>query len=223
MTLQTELIELIQRADRDGANKLLDTWAAEHGYERLLMDVLEPVLVRIGEEWRTAEKFTLAQAYVAGKVAEDVLIKIAAKSTAQSAGPPAKGPVVIGNIEEDFHALGRRMVGTFLRTEGWLVHDLGNDVTPAAFVDKAVETGARVIGASAMMLTTARNIRHLRDEIDRRGLTGKIQLVVGGAVFLVCPGLVEEVGGDGTAPSAISAAATFEQHWQRSLKLETGL
>ncbi|MEI6877096.1 MAG: hypothetical protein WCL50_18435, partial [Spirochaetota bacterium] len=41
---------------------------------------------------------------------------------------PFKGKAVIGNIEEDFHGLGRRLVASFLRTSGWEVHDLGNDV-----------------------------------------------------------------------------------------------
>jgi methanogenic corrinoid protein MtbC1 len=159
---------------------------------------------------------------VAAKVAEDTLTMIAAKSEPDKIVSPTRGPVVIGNIEEDFHALGRRMVGTFLQTGGWIVKDLGNDVLPAAFVDCAVECGARVIGVSAMMLTTARNILHLRQEIDQRGLTGKIQLAVGGAVFLVFPELVKDVGGDGTAPNAMESIKLFEDLWEKSVRWERG-
>jgi len=116
--------------------------------------------------------------------------------------------------------LGHRMVGIFLRTDGWIVHDLGNDVPAAVFVDKALETGARVIGASAMMMTTALNIERLREEIDRRGLAGRIQLAVGGAVFRVCPGLADEVGGDGTASDALGAADLFDRLWEQSVRDE---
>jgi methanogenic corrinoid protein MtbC1 len=223
MDIQQSLIERIRLADRQGANALLDAWAAEHGYERMLKDVLDPTLTLIGEEWRTAETFTLAQVYVAAKVTEDVLSRIAELRKMPFDGRPPKGPVVIGNIEEDFHALGRRMVGTFLRAENWIVHDLGNDVTATEFVDKALEVGARVIGVSAMMMTTARNIRNVREEIDSRGLTGRIHLVVGGAVFRICPGLVEEVGGDGTAPDALSVPALFDRLWEESARKEGGL
>jgi methanogenic corrinoid protein MtbC1 len=190
MDIQQSLIERIHLGDRVGANALLDAWATEHGYERLLAEVLDPTLILIGEEWRSSGTFTLAQVYVAAKVTEDVLGKIATLRKLPSEGQPPKGPVVIGNIEEDFHALGRRMVGTFLRAEGWLVHDLGNDVPAALFVDKAQEVGARVIGVSAMMMTTARNIKRVREEIDRRGLTGRIQLAVGGGCipYLSRPG-----------------------------------
>lgn len=222
MDIQRSLIERIHLGDRAGANELLDAWASEHGYEHLLADVLDPALALIGEEWRSSEEFTLAQMYVAAKVAEDAMSKIANLRTLPSGGQPPKGPVVIGNVEEDFHALGRRMLGTFLRAEGWIVHDLGNDVPAALFVDKAQEVGARVIGVSAMIMTTAHNVERVRNEIDRRGLAGRIQLAVGGAVFRVCPGLAEEVGGDGTASDALSAAGLFDRLWEQSVRTEAG-
>lgn len=222
MDVQQLLMERIHLGDRVGANALLDSWGAEFGLEHLLGDVLDPVLHRIGEDWRSSESFTLAQMYVAARVTEDVMSKIASRREPSLRGQPPKGPVVIGNVEEDFHPLGRRLVGTFLRTESWNVHDLGNDVPAAAFVDKAQETGARVIGVSAMMMTTALNIKRLRSEIDNRGLTGRIQLAVGGAVFRVCTGLAEEVGGDGTAPTALGAPELFQRLWEESVRKESG-
>ena len=220
MDIQHSLIELIQKADRAGAGQLLDAWGDEHGYDRLLAEVLEPTLLMIGENWLSSESFTLAQAYVAAKIAEDVLLKIAERKKEGDITPVTKGPVVIGNIEEDFHSLGRRMLGIFLASDGWVVHDLGNDVPAAAFINKAVETGARIIGVSAMMLTTAQNIKQLRVELDRRSLSGHIQLAVGGAVFLVRPGLHLEVGGDGTARTALEATALFSRLWEESLRKE---
>ena len=223
MDIQQELIGMIRQADRQGAGQLLDAWAAEHGYDRILSEVLEPTLLMIGEDWLSSESFSLAQAYVAAKIAEDALLKIAERKTGSDVTQPTKGPVVIGNIEDDFHALGRRMLGIFLASDGWIVHDLGNDVPASEFVDKAVEVGARVIGVSAMMLTTAHNISQLRAELDSRGLSGRIQLAVGGAVFLVRPGLDQEVGGDGTARTALEATALFNRLWEASLKNEASL
>jgi methanogenic corrinoid protein MtbC1 len=223
MEIHDQLIEKIRTADRSGARQLLTEWAARHGYANLIAEIVEPALQQIGDEWRTTGTFTVAQAYIAAKVAEDMLTEMANHSQTGLAPLPTRGPVVIGNIEEDFHALGRRMVGTFLLSNGWDVRDLGNDVLPVDFVDCAVECGARVIGVSAMMLTTARNIRALRQEIDRRGLTGRLQLAVGGAVFLQMPGLVAEVGGDGTSSNALGAVKLFEELWQRSVDLENGL
>lgn len=216
MDIHSQLIETIRQADRPGANALLKAWAVEHDYEHVVANVLEPVLSRVGEEWQNGEAFTIAQAYVSAKIMEDILVDVAANRREKGVSCPSKGPVVLGNIEDDFHALGRRMVASFLEGDGWIVHDLGNDVSPARFVDAAIEAGARVIGASAMVTTTARGIKRLRDEIDRRSLTGKMQLAVGGAVFQARPGLVAEVGGDGTAPNALAAARLFGDLWTKA-------
>ena len=209
------LFDLVLKAEREGAVDMLVGHAASHGFQSAVSDVLEPVLERIGEEW-FRERISLAQGYVAGKIAEDVLTAAAAvRSDLQL---DVKGPVVLGNIEDDFHSLGRKMVAVFLRAAGWKVVDLGNDVLPGEFVDQALTHGARVIGVSAMMLTTAENIRGLRDELDSRGLSGRIRLAVGGAVFKLRPELVDEVGGDGTVPSAIQAPALFDRLWIESLE-----
>ena len=216
-SIQTAIIGAVRKADRKTANDLLDSWAVHHGYNDLFSKVLEPTLERIGEEWRSSELFSIAQAYVAAKIAEDFLVKVAQHKQQNLPEPSLKGTVILGNIEDDFHGLGRRMVSTFLRCEGWKVEDLGNDVLATDFVDKAVETGARVIGVSAMMMSNARNILKLRNEIDARGLTGRIQLAVGGAVFRIYPDLVGKVGGDGSATSALGAPQLISELWQKSM------
>jgi methanogenic corrinoid protein MtbC1 len=212
-SFRENLFDLMLKAERERAVALLVAHAASHGFQSAVSDVLEPALERLGDEW-FRERISLAQGYVAGKIAEDILT--AAASVPGDLKLDVKGPVVLGNIEDDFHSLGRKMVGVFLRAAGWKVIDLGNDVLPGEFVDQALAHGARVIGVSAMMLTTAGNIRDLRTELDSRGLSGKIRLAVGGAVFKLRPELVDEVGGDGSAPSAIQAPALIERLWGSS-------
>ena len=46
--------------------------------------------------------------------------------------------MILGNIEDDFHALGRRIVCTFLHAQGWEVIDLGNDVLAKEFPDAVI-------------------------------------------------------------------------------------
>ncbi len=207
---QDEFLEFMFRSDRAAANVWMDEWVKSHSYKQAVSDILEPVLAEFGKKWATEGGYSLAQGYIVGKIAEDILTK-ASVETAQPITQNIKSPVVIGNIEDDYHSLGRKLVVTFLRASGWEVHDMGNDVVAADLIDKAVEVGARVVGASAMMYTTAMNIKMLRNEIDRREMTGKIKLAVGGAVFVLRPELVVEVGGDGTARSALEAPEVFDQ------------
>jgi methylmalonyl-CoA mutase cobalamin-binding domain/chain len=209
------LIGLILKGEREQANTLLDDYAASHDYRAVMSDVLEPVLEEIGSNW-DQENISLAQAYVAGKVAEDILMKIYSSSKDSAAIEVENGPVIVGNIEDDYHSLGRKLVSLFLQSAGWEVIDLGNDVTAKEFVDRAVETGSRVIGVSAMMYTTAENIKRVRDELEKRNLSGKIQLAVGGAVFKFRPELAQEVGGDGTVMNGFQAPKLFSELLERS-------
>jgi methanogenic corrinoid protein MtbC1 len=109
------------------------------------------------------------------------------------------------------------MIIAFLKLSGWEIYDLGNDVLAEEFVDKAVEVGAHIIGVSAMMFSTAVNIKKVREEIDTRGYKGKIQLAVGGAIFNIRPKLLNEVGGDGSASSAINVSVLFKELQQKAL------
>ncbi len=219
-TVSSDLYRCILDAQRNDARSLLGEAISEFGYEKTLREVLEPVLQRIGESW-VRDGISLAQGFVAGKVAEDFLDLADRFLPADSlpffthpVDPPGSFPLpriaVLGNIEDDYHSMGRSMVSSFLKLKGWKIVDLGCDVLGEDFVEQALAAKACVIGVSAMMLTTARNILKVRESLDSRGLSQSMKLAVGGAVFKMRPELVAEVGGDGTAVTALDAAALFE-------------
>ena len=207
------LVEFLVAADKDKASHLIDKWGAEHGFDSILMELLAPALRMVGDVWQKEEDVSLAQAYVAARIAEEALAKYSAFAGDGPSTPATKGPVVLGNVEDDCHPLGRRIVAAFLKADGWMVRDLGYDVESKTFVDEAEKIGAKVIGVSAMMYSTAENVRRVREEIDNRGLKGRVQLAVGGAVFRLRPELVEQVGGDGTAGNALGASELFGRLW----------
>jgi methylmalonyl-CoA mutase cobalamin-binding domain/chain len=203
------LLNAILDADRGTAASILEAELRSLGPVRALNEVLEPTLDRIGALWEGKKDISLAQAYAAGKISEEFLSKVALVDSGAGAVP--MGVAVIGNIEDDFHSLGRKMLGIFLKAAGWAVHDAGNDATAQRFVEAALESGASVIGVSAMMYSTAKNISKLRDELDRLGLSGRIKLAVGGAIFRLRPELVREVGGDGSVGNAMLAPELFKR------------
>lgn len=204
--ISNQLLTAMIDADRSAAAALVEK-ALAHGIQprQVIADILDPAIVLLGRMWEE-ETMSLAQNFVASKIAEDTLLRCIPDKAEHA---PGKGAVVIGNIEDDFHSLGRKTVGLFLAAAGWEVHDLGNDVPAEELLAKALEVNACVIGASAMMQTTALNIRKLRQLIDESGLADRIKLAVGGAVFNWRPELVAEVGGDGTAHNAVGCDELF--------------
>lgn len=202
-----KLVHYILNGQRNQAIKLLDERAQRFHWRATIKELLEPALDEIGQRW-AAEEISLAAGYLAGKVAEEVLLRAVA---AKESLPQIKGPIIIGNAEDDYHSLGRKMVTIFLKTAGWQVIDLGNDVLAANFVDAAIANEAKIIAVSAMMLTNAENISKIRQEIDRRGMAHTVKLAVGGAIFKVRPELVAELGGDGTAANAVDVPGLMQR------------
>ena len=217
-TLHGKILSLILDGEREAASELLAEYAGKTGFESAVNDLLEPVLAEFGELWSKGNDVSLGQGYVAGKVAEDLMERAVASSEFDNIGRAEKGPIVIGNIEDDSHSLGRKLVVVFLRMSGWRVIDLGVDVPPKEFVQRAIEEDAPIIAASAMMYRTALNIRHLREEMEKEGLCETTQLAVGGAVFLHRPELVAKVGGDGTAANAMKTPALCEKLQLKAFK-----
>ena len=217
MQVSAECVKMLEQtiinADMRTAKGLLRDLVADYGYEAVIFGAIEPILAEIGERLKRQEA-SLAQSYVASMIVDEVLRQYEDSSESRSDhAVQRKGPVVLGNIEDDCHPLGRKIVAAFLRVNNWDVRDLGIDVEAKRFVDEAVRAGARVIGVSAMIYTTAENIRKVSREIKTRGLEKQIKLAVGGVVFRLRPELAEEVGADGTAPNAFSAIALFERLW----------
>jgi methanogenic corrinoid protein MtbC1 len=203
------LASLIKEGEKDKAVQLLADWSRQTGFRDVIITVLEPILFQWGELWMHG-KISLADGYLSGKVAEEFYLLAAHDSEFRSSSIKSKGTVILGNVEDDFHPLGRRLVNIFTQAAGWKIIDLGTDVPAELFIEKAIEHKADIIAVSSMMFTTAKNILKIRQALDRNDMSGKVKLAVGGAIFKLRPGLVAEVGGDGTADNAIEASALFE-------------
>lgn len=182
------------------------------GHEEVLTNLLTPLLDRIGDVEET-KALTLAQGYVASKIVKQILAGYERAISLSGKQLPPRDTVVMCNAEDDCHPLGRMLVTAMLRGHGWGVADLGFDVEASSLLDEAENVGAKVVGVSAMTYTTARNIEKVRAEITARGLTDKVKLIVGGVAFRLDPGLVPEVGADGTARTAMEAPALFRRMW----------
>jgi methylmalonyl-CoA mutase cobalamin-binding domain/chain len=112
--------------------------------------------------------------------------------------------VVLGNAWQDFHDLGRRVVGICLRAANFRVFDLGLSVPNETLIDTSVREGARVIGVSSLLLHTAKHIPELKKQLQQRG-HDDIQVIAGGAPFLVDPRLRDKFGVDGVARDPMGA------------------
>ncbi len=206
---QELIAHLISEGEKDKAVQLLSEWSTQTTFKDVIFNVLEPLLVSWGKLWMQG-KLSLAHGYLSGKVAEEFYLVASQSEEMMVANKQIKGTIVLGNIEDDFHPLGRNLVNIFSTAAGRNIIDLGHDVPADILIENALKHKASIIAVSAMMFTTAKNILKIRKELDSQLLSDKIKLAVGGAVFKLRPELVTDIGGDGTADNAIDAPALFD-------------
>ena len=153
----------------------------EHGFSAGIREV--------GELWEEGEYFLpeLIQGAEAMQAAMEVLRPAL---DAGSGGSEPVGRVVIGTVQGDLHDIGKSLVATLLSAHGFEVHDLGADVSVSAFVEKAQETGADIVAASALLTTTMPVQQWLVEELRDAGITAAV--MIGGAP--TGPGWAAEIG-----------------------------
>jgi corrinoid protein of di/trimethylamine methyltransferase len=108
--------------------------------------------------------------------------------------------IVIGVISGDTHDIGKNLVKLMLSSSGFDLIDLGRDVPPDVFVDRAVEEDARIIMISSLMTTTMEGMSDVLGILDERGLRSRIKVVIGGGP--VSQGFADKIGADGYSPNA---------------------
>lgn len=114
-----------------------------------------------------------------------------------------KHKVVIGVVEGDTHDIGKNLVKTMLGAAGFEVIDLGRDVAPQTFVDKAVESRADVIAISTLMTTTMPGMGKVVEILRKNGLREQFKVIVGGGP--ISQNFAEKIGADGYSANAAEA------------------
>lgn len=130
------------------------------------------------------------------KMAMEVLEPALAK-----AGVKPRGKFIIGTVQGDLHDIGKNLVAMMLKGAGFEVTDLGVDVVPEKFVERAKAAKSQLIGMSALLTTTMPSMEKTIKALRAAGITAKI--MIGGAP--VTQGYADKVGADGYAPDAASA------------------
>ena len=121
-----------------------------------------------------------------------------------------KGAVVIGTVKGDMHYIGKNIVKLLLEISGFEVHDLGVDVDPLKFVQKARDVNADIIALSALLTTTLVGQKDVIEVLAGQGVRNRFKVMVGGGA--VTKKWAAEIEADGYAESAYAAvemAAAF--------------
>lgn len=176
-----EMAKKIVDADEEGLSKAVKN-ALDLGVSPgdIITKGLGAGLKIVGDKYESGEFWLtniVACAEIVDKVSKELLEPeiVKRKEVRESLGK-----VVIGTVEGDVHDIGKSIVIAMLVAEGFEVFDIGKDAPTKAFIDKVKEVDADVVGASAMLTSTALKQEELANALKKEGLIGKVQYIIGG-------------------------------------------
>lgn len=155
----------------------------------------------VGEKFKKNEVF-VPEVLIAARAMKEGM-KVLQPQLAASGVEPV-GVAVIGTVKGDFHDIGKNLVGMMLEGAGFKVVDIGIDVPPEKFIAAARENKARVIGVSALLTTTMAGMKAVVNAVRASDIASVAKVMIGGAP--VTQSFCDEIGADGYAPDAASAA-----------------
>lgn len=166
---------------------------------QIVNEHLIPALDRVGKGFEEKTLF-LPQLLAAAGAAQSAfeVIREAMGAEADKTGPP----IVVATVQGDVHDIGKNIAKVLLENYGFHVIDLGRDVPPERVVQTVLDSGASMVGLSALMTTTLPSMARTVEAV--KACKPDCKILVGGAV------LTEEyarsIGADFYAKDAKSSA-----------------
>jgi len=156
----------------------------------------------VGEKFQTGE-FFLPNLVIAASGMNKAMEILQPELKSRQQAAESLGTVVIGSVAGDIHEIGKSLVGTMLSVNGFQVYDMGVDVANEVFVAKVKETGAVILGLSALLTTTMTRQRDVIKELEEAGIRDQVKVLIGGAP--ISQEWADNIGADGYAEDAIGA------------------
>jgi len=170
---------------------------------------LQPGIQTVGDRFESFEMFLpeLIGSADTFKAAMEVLEPIIAKMSGEK---QSSGTVVMGTVKGDIHKIGKDIVVLLLKTRGFNVIDLGEDIKASEFLKSALDHKADIIGLSALLNTTMPAQQDVINLFKEQGIRDDYIILLGGAP--VSQNWADEIGADGyakTAEEAVKMALKF--------------
>ncbi len=200
--MYSQLAKAVEEGEPEDAAALAQQ-ALDSGFDPLacINQGLTVGITRVGESFSCGDAY-LPDLILGGEAMKSALA-ILEPALMENQEREVVGRVVLGTVKGDLHEIGKTLVGTMLTANGFLVTDLGIDQTAEDFIAAVKETGADIVGMSALLTTTMREQQTIIDALREEGLRDQVKVMVGGAP--VTQSWADQIGADGYAEDAISA------------------
>lgn len=183
-----ELVVALTTFDSQNAERLVSEAFALYPFEHVLLDLIQPMMVEVGERWHRGDINVAAEHFAT----EFVRRKLASllnvfENNAQ------RETIVVGCAPQELHDLGVMFASLFLVRRGWHVVYLGPQVPLADWLETLRKVRPKLVCLSASTLETAMNLLEVARAIQKD--LPAVHVGYGGRIFNVNPELCAAIPG----------------------------
>ena len=147
----------------------------------ILNNVLLPAMNEVGEKMSSGEMilpFVLQAAEIMKEAVQILEPHLSGSCTG------TRGKLIIATVFGDVHDIGKNLVGSILRNQGYEVIDLGKQVPLEVIIDAVKKEKPDALGLSALLVTTSKEMAQCVIELDKQNLG--IPVLIGVGIITVC-------------------------------------
>jgi 5-methyltetrahydrofolate--homocysteine methyltransferase len=178
----------------------------------LITNVLNPALREVGENFSDGRIY-LPELIMSAEAMEAAMEVLQPALEVRKEHVTMVGRVVIATVQGDIHDIGKNIVCSLLRANGFEVLDLGKNVPAAEIVAKAESFNADVIGLSSLLGTTLPYCHDTVKLLEEQGIRDKYLIFIGGGA--ATPEYARSIGAEYGGPHAEAGVANMLKALQK--------
>ncbi len=124
------------------------------------------------------------------------------------------GKVIIGTVKGDIHDLGKNILVALMEGLGIDVEDLGVDIPPNVFVEKAKLSEVKVIALSCLLTVTTSSVKQTIYELEKADVRKNVKVIIGGTG--TSRELADDANADAYAKNAFDGLKIIEKWMLKS-------
>jgi methanogenic corrinoid protein MtbC1 len=191
---RTPLVNALLELDEESALELVHARIAERKDALQIIEECQEGMRLVGLRYEE-QRYYLSGLIMAGEIFRQVVELVQPILEADLSGS-THASVLLGTVRGDIHDIGKNLIAILLRCYGFSVIDLGVDVEPAHFLEKAEEIKPDAIGLSGLITTSYDSMRLTVEQIrsSSDSTTAALPIIIGGG--LINEQISELVGAD---------------------------
>jgi len=175
--MSKKLIDAMANLDEDVVYQEMKALKEQNASTLDIIEYLQEGMCIVGKRFKK-KKYFLSEVIMSAEIFKEASEILGVNSNTQTISK--YGTFVIGTIYEDIHVIGKNIVTTIMKSNGFNVIDLGVDVPTEKFIKAIKQYKPKVIGISCLLTTCFDNIKECIKSIENEGLRKDLKILIGG-------------------------------------------